>query len=88
MCRLIARNGSGTDISLHAYPLLSVSMCYQSPLCMCYVFGMMLWVGTLNAECVRVSSLDGPAIAVCLGIGGVGVVKSHPHPAPPSLGGC
>lgn len=30
-------DASGTDISLRVYPLLSmaVSMCYQSPLCVC-----------------------------------------------------
>lgn len=79
MCRLMARNGSGTDISLHAYPLLSVSMCYQSPLCMCCVF----WddaVGGYSECAMRPCVLIGrPATAVCLGTGGVGVVKSHPQ---------
>lgn len=67
MCRLIARNGSGTDISLHAYPLLSLSMCYQSPLCVCCVFLDDAVGGYSERACVF--SLDGPALAVCLGMG-------------------
>lgn len=46
---------------------------------MCYVF----WddaVGGYSEYGIRACVLIGrPAIAICLGIDGVGVVKSHPH---------
>lgn len=71
MSRLIARNGSGTDISLRAYPLLSASMCYQSPLCVCVCvtscmcFGM-LWAGTVDVDaCVSALAVCSHSMAAC-----------------------
>lgn len=66
MSRLIARNGSGTDISLRAYPLLSASMCYQSPLRVCVRVRDLMYVfwdavgGYSGCGCMCVS-----ALAVC-----------------------